>query len=212
MAFGSFNPAKPDQIASQIVNGAIAAGFTPPNIGSDTDKALLVLANTIPAFPLRLAFGGGVMDTIYANFTSLSSPTGATPQLMQNSFAATTFMGASNVGLSAGLMIAGWGTFANNASAKTVVLNVGGGVVATITATVSTANSWFSLGFSGFTSNTAQTSVALGFQGPGTPTFVVVNPAATAINLTTTAFVVSYTGTQTTAADIIQNGMWVGAL
>jgi hypothetical protein len=211
MAFGSFAPTNPQTVPGSIVNAAIAAGFTPPNVGSDYDKALVVLANAIPAFPLRLAFGGGVMDTIAANFVSLNSPTGATPQLQQQSFPAATFNG-TGVGLSAGIVVAGWGTFANNASAKTVVLNIGGAAIATVTATASTANSWFMLGFSGFSLNAAQSSVAIGFQGPGTPTFVVVNPAATAINLTTTAYVVSFTGTQTTAADIIQNGFWVGAL
>jgi hypothetical protein len=152
-----------------------------------------------------------VLDTIYANFTQLSSPTGATPQLMQVSFAAATFNAAS-VGISVGLLTVGWGTFANNASAKTVVLNLGGSAVNTVTATASTANAWLHLGFTGITSNAAQNSVAVGFQGNSTPTFALGNPASTTINLTTTAFVASFTGTQTTAADILQNGMLVVAL
>lgn len=214
MAFGTYNPSNPNTIASQIVNAAIAAGFTPPNIGSDYDKALIVLANAIPAFPLRLAFGGGVADTIFANFTALNSPAGGTPTLMSTTFPATTFNG-TGVGLSIGLLTAGWGTFANNAAAKTVKINLGTSgsetLVNTITATASQANAWFMLAFTGITSNAVQTNVAFGYQGTATPTSTA-GVAGTTTNLTSGVFSVLFNGTQTSAADIIQNGLVVVAL
>lgn len=167
--------------------GQLPAGVT---AGPVTFPAGLTVTGTLPMV--------GVVDIV-----SLNSPAGATPALKSFTLPAGLL---STVGFR-GVRIRAWGTFANNASAKTVLVKFGATTLVTVTATVSTANTWDISAEVYVRTATTQTGIGRGAQGAGTPTFVTLDTAPGETLANTIAIACS--GTQTSAADIIQDGFTI---
>lgn len=154
-------------------------------------------------FPVGLTSTGTVPMFAGVDIVSLNSLAGATPAL--KSFAIPA--GALSTTGFRGLRVRGSGSFANNANAKTVLLKFGGTTVATVTATASVANTWMIEGTVWVRTATTQICQAFGTNSPGTPTFVSTN--VTAAETLSGAITLAFTGTQTSAADIVQDEMIV---
>lgn len=154
-------------------------------------------------FPAGAAATGTLPMVANVDVTSLSSPAGGTPAL--KSFAMPA--GALSTSGFRGVRIQAWGSFANNASAKTVLIKFGATTLITVTATVSVANSWSIEASVWVRTATTQTACGRGMQGAGTPTFVTLDssPGETIAN----SISIACSGTQTSAADIIQDGFIV---
>lgn len=139
---------------------------------------------------------------IVKDFTSLSSPAGGTPQLKNFVLPGGSLQTASP---GQALRIRGWGTLANNVNAKSVLLKFGATTVITVPMTASTANFWHIDAIVAVRGATSQIASAIGAQGTGTPTHVEnqASPAETISGDIT----VQFTGVQTAAADIVQDGL-----
>lgn len=160
------------------------------------------ITSGVTQFPAGQTTGTLPMVAV-VDVTSLSSPAGATPALKSVTLPA----GALSTTGFRGVRVRAWGTFANNASAKTVLVKFGATTLVTVTATVSTANTWEIDAVVYVRTATTQTGLGRGSQGAGTPTFVALDtaPGETLAN----AIAIACSGTQTSAADIIQDGFTV---
>lgn len=157
-------------------------------------------------FPAGLALTGTLPMYINVDVTSLNSVAGGTPDLKTFTLPA----GLLSATGCRGLLYEAWGSFANNANAKTVVPKFGGTSLITVTATASTANVWRVNGSIWVRTATTQHATAFGIQGTGTQTLL---PAAAAPAETLSGSIVfKCTGTQTSAADIIQDGFIIALI
>jgi hypothetical protein len=132
---------------------------------------------------------------------SLSSPSGGTPNLK----AFIVPGGVLGAATFRGFRFEASGSFANNVNAKTITVAFGGSAAQTcVAATASTANAWCVRGGVWVRSATSVVLWAQGTQGSGTPSAGAVDLAVTSLTLTN-ALTLQFAGTQTAAADIIQD-------
>lgn len=154
-------------------------------------------------FPAGVTATGTVPMVVAVDIVSLSSPAGATPALKSFALPAATL---SVIGMR-GVRIRAWGTLANNANAKTILIKFGATTLITVTGTASTTNTWHIDAVVYVRTAVTQIAHAFGAQGPGTPTFVTLD--STPGETLSGAISIACSGTQTAAADIIQDGLTV---
>jgi hypothetical protein len=188
-------------IPANFPAGGVIAGLGANTFLDDYRPAGLVWGPGT-ASPGMALVGPIVLDTV-----SLSSPAGASPALKTANIPAAALV-AGGAGPGRGVRFTTSGTFANNANAKTINFTLGGGssIFGTaLTATTSTANSWRIEGEI-YVRAAAGTVIisAKGFQGPGTPTWTIADVQQASLTFTG-AIALAFAGTQTSAADIIQD-------